>query len=171
MGLGVGMGFGSRVVGKERGWTWEVEGKGRSDGSGEGLLLRVGGGGDLSVGGRVGLGVGGGGGDLEEGGGGGRVLDGGGGGEDLYKGGGDGLGETAGSTCICEGLRILNIFFGGVCAMSGVRRGDWRVAGVGGVNLRFETTSEKRRGAGGGVPHMLKEEGRWEVEGLGVWGG
>ena len=93
--------WGGRVLERERGWTWEVEGKGGLDGGGEGLLLRVGGGGDLSVGGRVGLGVEGGGGDLEEG---------GGGGEDLYRGGGDGLGETAGSTCICEGLRIFIIF-------------------------------------------------------------
>ena len=80
----------------------------------------------------------------------------------MYKGGGDGLGETAGSTCICEGLRILNIFSRGVCAMSGVRRVVWRVAAVG-VILRFETTSEKRRGAGG-----------WWVEGIAVvrcvWG-
>ena len=77
--------------------------------------------------------------------------------------------------------------------MSGIRRGVWRVAGVGGVILRLETTSEKRRGAGGGVPQMLKEEGLeregegkwegdgggggvggrwgWEVDGLGVRGG
>ena len=79
-------------------------------------------------------------------------------GERICKGGGDGLGETAWSTCICEGLRILIKHFFQVCAMSGVRRGVWRVAGVGGVILRFETTSEKRRGAGGGVGRMRKAE-------------
>ena len=42
--VGVGMGLGSRVVGREMGWTWEVDGKGGSDRGGElGLLLRVGG--------------------------------------------------------------------------------------------------------------------------------
>ena len=112
-----------------------------------------------------------------------RIVSGGGGGGDLGTGvwdegvGMDGLGEeregeTARLTSMGRSGRAFIIFLGGETALSGTREEVRHAAGVGGVILRLETTSEKRQGAVGGVPQMKSDGllgggGGWKWEGVG----
>ena len=170
-GVEVGVGFVIGVIGG----AWDVEGWEGLGWSGEGFVQRVGGGGDWTATGGSELSV-----EVE-------------GGGDLGTGvwdegvGMDGLGEeregeTARLTSMGRSGRAFIIFLGGETALSGTREEVRHAAGVGGVILRLETTSEKRLGAVGGVPQMKSDgllgglgmgrgwegEGGWTVVGFGV---